>query len=243
MEIFTGCLTDKGNYRNKNQDRAICHMKKKGKSVLVVACVCDGIGSFEQSEISSEMVTAGITRWFHGVKDLFPDSIDEETLLEDLEVTIRELNELVCVYRQDKGIDIGCTMSAMLLVNQNYYVFHVGDSRICRVEESLCQITLDEVVMVESGGKMKTLLANFIGKCPELWVNKMSGTVEKKTMFLIGSDGLFKLLTVDDVKTAAGNLKSDRQTQKACEHFLNLVLERGERDNVSCILLYVASVK
>ena len=28
---------------------------------------------------------------------------------------------------------MGCTMSVMLLTNADYQLFHVGDSRICRV--------------------------------------------------------------------------------------------------------------
>lgn len=243
MEVFTGCLTDKGNYREKNQDCAVCHMKKSGKSVLVVGCVCDGIGSFAQSEIASEMVTAGITRWFSGIGDLFPDAIDEETLLEDLEATIRELNELVCACRRERGIDIGCTMSVILLINHSYHVFHVGDSRIYQVSDSLCQITRDEVAMMESSGQVRPFLINYIGKSPKLWLNKMNGTVERKDLFLIGSDGLFKRLTFEDVRAAAAHLKSDRHAREACEQLLGLVLERGERDNISCILISVASAR
>lgn len=239
MKAFVGCISDKGNYREKNQDRAVCHIKRNKKSVLAVACVCDGIGSFEQSEIASEMMAAGITRWFRGIEEYYPKSMDEDALVEDLEVTIRELNELVCRYRLENGIDIGCTMSVMLLVERNYHIFHVGDSRIYCVRDALYQITRDEVSLSEVNGKVKTRLANYIGKTKELWMNRLSGTVDCKDIYLLGSDGLFKQLIYEDIEGYFGRIRNDNKAQKVCKGLLETVLARGERDNVSCILICV----
>ncbi|MCM1044739.1 MAG: serine/threonine-protein phosphatase [Candidatus Gastranaerophilales bacterium] len=242
MKVWMGCISDKGNYREKNQDRAVCHVRRKGKSVLAVACVCDGIGSFERSEIAAEMMTSGISRWFHGIEAYYPTSMGEKELVEDLNVTICELNELVYDYRMENGIEIGCTMSVMLLVERNYYIFHAGDSRIYCVRDGLLQITRDEVTMKESHGKVKPRLANYIGKSKELWMNVLGGTVEEKDVYLLGSDGLFKKLLYEDVRGIAGSVKNDKKAQKVCKSLLDVVLERGERDNVSCILLAIASV-
>lgn len=239
MKIFTGCLTDRGNYRSKNQDRAVCHVKKGKKTVIAAACVCDGIGSFTYSEIASEMVTNGISRWFTGIAELYPDSMDEETLVEDFDMTIRELNELVCSYRMERGIDIGCTMSSLLLINRHYYVYHAGDSRICMIGDEICQLTRDEVSVIENDGQVRRLLANYIGRTPELWINRVNGEISGKVSFLIGSDGLFKRLLPEDIFASVGIVKKDTLAQKACETLCGLVLSRGERDNVSCILISI----
>lgn len=242
MKVFAGFITDRGNYREKNQDRATCRLKRSKKGLLAVGCVCDGIGSFARSEVASEMMIAGIDRWFEGIEDYFPDRITEETLLEDLELTIRELNELVFSYYMQGGEQIGCTMSLFLLVNEKYHAFHVGDSRICCVRDSIEQITRDEVSMVESHGKVKSRLANYIGKKKELWMNKFSGTVREKDIYLLGSDGLFKRLEYEDVRAAAKKIRNDKSARKASEKLLKRVLERGERDNISCVLLRVESL-
>ncbi len=241
MKVYVGCITDRGNYREKNQDRVVCHMSDSKKNLLVAACVCDGIGSFEYSEIASEMMTAGVTRWFQGIKGYYPAVMDAEAVLEDFEVTIRELNELVYTYRMDRGTDIGCTMSALLIMERNYYVFHVGDSRIYLVREQMRQITRDEVAMREVHGRVKPRLANYIGKSRELWMSKFGGEVREKDIFLLGSDGLFKQLAYEDIAKASEHIRSNRKAQKICEGLLELVLERGERDNVSCALIYAAS--
>lgn len=242
MRVFAGCVTDRGYFREKNQDRAICRMKKHRKDLLAVACVCDGIGSFSQSEVASEMMISGINRWFDGMENLFPDQITEELLVEDLELSVRELNELVYSHYVNNGDAIGCTMSLFLMVNQNYHAFHVGDSRICCVRDVIYQITRDEVSMVESHGKVKSRLANYIGRTKELWMNKFSGVVEEKDIYLLGSDGLFKRLEYEDVSALAGKIKSNRRAQKASEKLLKRVLDKGERDNVSCILLLVEAL-
>lgn len=243
MKIYMGCISDKGNYREENQDRAVCHCRGGGRNLLAAACVCDGIGSFEQSEIAAEMMTEGITRWFDGIGAYYPDVMGEDALMEDLEVTIRELNELVYVYRMDSGIDIGCTMSLLLLTERAYHIFHVGDSRIFRVEKRLCQLTRDEVSVEEKDGRVKSRLANYIGKARELWMNKLEGAMEEKNLFLLGSDGLFKKLRDEDVAGLADRLKSNRRVQKVCRSLVELVLERGEKDNVSCILVNAVSGK
>ena len=237
MKAYIGCISDKGNYREKNQDRAVCHMTDRKGALLAVACVCDGIGSFARSEIASEMLTAGVSRWFEGMKAYYPDTMDEEMLVEDLDITVRELNELAYEYRREHGIDIGCTMSLLLLAGRNYHVFHVGDSRIYLVRDGMQQITRDEVVMKEAGGRVKPRLANYVGKDRELWMSRLTGTLEGKAAFLMGSDGLFKQLAYADVAEAIGRVKSSRHAGKACGRLLELVLERGERDNVSCILV------
>ena len=64
-----------------------------------MGCVCDGIGSFAQSEIAAEMIQVGIERWFLGMEPLYPENIDEESLLDDLDMTIRELNECEFPYK------------------------------------------------------------------------------------------------------------------------------------------------
>ena len=91
--------------------------------------------------------------------------------------------------------------------------------------------------MKEAGGRVKPRLANYVGKARKLWMSMLTGTLEGKAAFLMGSDGLFKQLAYEDVAETLARVKSSRHARKACGKFLELVLERGERDNVSCILV------
>lgn len=243
MDILTGCITDKGWYREKNQDRVVCGVKQNESDCLAVGCVCDGIGGFKQSEIAAEMVCKGIEQWFQGMSVLFPDRVDEYSMVEDLDMTIQELNEIVHSYQMEHQIGIGCTMSLFFVVNDRYYVFHVGDSRVYRIGETCVQLTTDESCMMEVGNKIRPILTNFIGKSQTLLVNRLMGELKKKDIFLIATDGMYKFLQENDIRQAVGKPKCNRHVQMACERMRDLVLERGERDNISGIIFYVMSVK
>ena len=224
MRKYAGCLSVKGNYRKKNQDRACCLSSSKKGILFAVGCVCDGIGSFAQSEIAAEMIRVGIERWFLGMEPLYPENIDEESLIDDLDMTIRELNELIWIYR-----------------NEKYHVFHVGDSKILLIDDCVSQITKDEVSVVERDGKLKTLLANFMGKVEELWMNQSSGSLVPGETFLVGSDGLFKRLREDilfDV-IRRKNVQSDTEAEDVLKYLIRNVMEMGEKDNISGVLVRI----
>lgn len=233
--INIGCITDRGNYRTKNQDRIMCKREQKGDNVLAVACVCDGIGSFEMSEIASEMMIDGISAWFEGVVKYYPGVMNKDRLTDDLELTVQELNELIYEYRENHHVDIGCTMSLMLIMDSEYYILHVGDSKIYCLRDTFFKMTQDEVVLKLVDGKEKTLLANYIGKRSSLRMNRQYGTVHSGDLYMLGSDGLFKKLSQGDVRSEFGNA----DVEEMCRRLVVMVLERGEKDNVSCGILQV----
>ena len=163
-------------------------------------------------------------------------------MIDDLDMTIRELNELIWIYRKENGIDIGCTMSLLVLLNEKYHVFHVGDSKILLIDDRVSQITKDEVSVVERDGKLKTLLANFMGKVEELWMNQSSGSLVPGETFLVGSDGLFKRLREDilfDV-IRRKNVQSDTEAEDVLKYLIRNVMEMGEKDNISGVLVRIA---
>lgn len=239
MKLKLGCITDKGNYREKNQDRIVCAARQLGDEMLAVTCVCDGIGSFRYSEKAAEMMTEGIRAWFEGIVRFYPQIMTQTEVIEDLEMTIRELNEIICEYRKEQNEAIGCTMSLMLLMNSDYYIFHVGDSRICRVRDELYQLTTDEIVIKSVNGREKRLLANYIGKDMALAVCRAKGTVQPGDMYISGSDGLFKYLCYEDVISAVRATVADETTERACRLLIQCVLDRGEKDNISCSVMHL----
>lgn len=237
--INMGCITDKGNYRSKNQDRIMCRRELRENSVLAVACVCDGIGSFEESEIASEMMISGVSAWFDGVARYYPKVMSKDGLIEDLEITIQELNELVYEYREENHVDIGCTMSLILMIDFEYYILHVGDSKIYCLNDTFYKMTQDEVMLKQVNGKEKTLLVNYIGKSSSLCVNRQFGQAKRGNLFVLGSDGLFKKLNQEDVYSLSKCMKSDDDVEGLCRKLVALVLKRKETDNVSCAVLQV----
>lgn len=237
-KLLSSCQSIKGNYRKKNQDRALCMtVDIKGEN-FAVACVCDGIGSFEMSELASKLVIDGVRNWFLGMQDRFL-TLSQHDLLDDMEETLYELNELVCEYQEGHRITIGCTMSLLLIVGMKYFIFHVGDSRIYMVEDGMHQLTVDEVVQKRKDGKIQSYLSNHIGKTRNLWLNRSEGFLHNGNLIVLGTDGLFKNLRYDDIDVLRTKLRSQKDIEAVNDWIIQLVLARGERDNISCILLYL----
>lgn len=237
MKLKMGCVTEKGNFRSKNQDRIMCRQGEKDGHVLAVACVCDGIGSLSDSEIASQMMIDGMENWFDGVVQYFPDVINKEQLIEDLEFTICELNELIYDYRE---IKIGCTMSLIMIVDMEYWIFHVGDSCIYCLKDMLLKMTQDEVMLRNINGKEKLFLVNYIGRNKNLSINRQCGEINKEEIFILGTDGLFKKLSFEDVQNKFDTLNRDEEIERACRELIHLVIRRGEKDNISCAVLKVS---
>lgn len=237
MKLNLGCVTEKGNYRSKNQDRIMCGRKVVGAHALAVACVCDGIGSFSESEIASQMIISGVANWFEGIVRYYPQVMGKDKLVEDLEFTLRELNELVYEHGAQKKVNIGCTMSLIFFIDWEYWIFHVGDSRIYYLRDMLFKMTQDEVVLKQVNGRDKTFLINFVGKDRRLSLNKQQGRAEPEDVFILGTDGLYKKLTYADVQGIFAHIQRDEEIETICYQLVRLMLERGERDNISCAVL------
>lgn len=238
MEFFSGSASDRGSVRPKNQDRVVSFSGALGGHQSALVMVCDGIGSFENSEIASEMIADGIRRWIDGVEKNSAAFSDRSYIIEDLEETIRELNEAVCEYRNETGISIGCTMSLLIIIDNDYFIFHVGDSRVCQFDGAFSALTRDEVTLREKNNKVKALLANFIGKDMELWLNKYLGPVKGGDTFFAASDGVFKTLSNDDLSRFS-SASGENEMQMICEDILRAVIERGATDNVSIAAVHV----
>lgn len=239
MKVAAGYLSDKGQYREKNQDRFFYRAYHDQQHFFVIACVCDGIGSMEHSEIASEMVMQNLKEWYDWITKRKNHYDFENELVEELENTAREANESIYIWSKEKQMRIGCTMSTILVTDQKYYTFHVGDSRIGCLRGDFAVLTRDEVNVSVVDGMVKAKLANFMGKGMKLWLNQTSGTIAENDVFVVGSDGLFHKLSGTELAQLTEKVKNDCQMQKVAERLIADVRKAGERDNVSCIVFKI----
>lgn len=237
MYIIGGCASDKGIRRSKNQDRVLCILGSDQARGFSLGCVCDGIGSFENSEMASADMIQGIKAWYLDVEKLYPERMSAAEVVQNLDKTLTQLNENIFFYRKNYGTDIGCTMSLLMILEENFYIFHVGDSRVYQLEggQKMIPVTRDEVVLGEATTKSR--LSNYIGKRGELFVTRFSGELGENDAFIMGSDGFFDKLIKDDVLAAIAKSKNNKQALSQCQDLLQIMMKRGATDNISCVLL------
>ena len=235
MGFAIGAVSDKGRVKDKNQDRVYINKGKLNDIPYVLACICDGIGSFEKSEISSQMVVDGLRLWSTSLKEGGFLDIDITEIIADLKDTLQEINELIFERKNSENIKLGCTMSLLFLFGRQYEIIHVGDSSAYRISEFVTKITEDETRVSPKDGKIR--LINCVGKSQLLSFKSYFGELEKNQGFVLGSDGLFKRMNFDFFRDSFLKIETDNDAVNTSRALIDYVLDKGERDNVSAVIV------
>jgi len=123
------------------------------------------------------------------------------------------------------------TLSALLLIENIYYITHIGDSRIYCYEcenETLTVLTNDDV---SESGKLTAC----IGQNENIFLQYSEGVASGK-IFLVCSDGLYKKM---DTGFLANQMKkcNKRSLKELIVSLPQYVMDRGEQDNISMALI------
>ena len=99
-----------------------------------------------------------------------------------------ETKRNIDTYDMDKGYV--CTLSALVLKSHMAHLFHVGDSRIYRIEgDSLEQLTQDQRTVVSS---VQSYLARAIGMAQSVNVDYRAVPLAEGDVFVLATDGVFE---------------------------------------------------
>ena len=134
-----------------------------------------------------------------------------------------------------------------IIVKGKYYIAHVGDSRIYKYKKGLEQLTEDhslvalkvkkgEMTLEESKvSKEKNILLQCIGIRPDIEIYNKIGSIKDGDKFILCSDGFSNRL--QDIEICDLFNYEDRGI--SLKETIDLVKSRGERDNISAIVLDV----
>ena len=253
MYYFGTGLTDNGIKKEINQD-SICLMISDTNNLgqVVLAVVCDGIGGLEQGEVASSATTKMFADWYRTVLPKIISSLSEDLLKSEWSRMITDMNYKLLHYGRENEIRIGTTLTAMLIVNDKYMITQVGDSRAYCVSNGIKQITEDHTYfnreMKAGRADKNTLLRDprrnriteSIGTTESVHPDFYFGEIEPQDqVWMICSDGLRHKITggefeeriIPDQLYEKGDLKT------LAKELVNTVKERGEKDNISVILI------
>jgi len=244
MKFFTGSITDKGAYRPNNEDSILVRIHEEESHSFCIGVVCDGIGGLDGGEISSDFLISHINTWFNRMV-LNPEDPAQDDMREFLRIYSAQWNEQLIDHLQMLGIKSGSTMSLLYLDETHMVISHVGDSRIYRYspEAGLQQLTTDATVQKLNGGKMRSYLDNYMGKEIEWWTDILDESVFPGELFLFGSDGFYHFLQEEDVREIYDRIENGENATVLCRQAMQKMLERGERDNISVGVIYIADEK
>lgn len=244
-------ITDIGNIKKVNQDKIWAAVNTDNHEKVGAFIVADGMGGYEDGEKASEIAVENIKEWWDCIIPLlFDEEKDDKSVLikVSLEKVIEKINQEIMDYGDYYNMKVGTTLSILVLYDDRYIIKHIGDSRIYRIDKKVKQLTEDhswvsEQVrlgrLTEKEAKVhphRNVLTECLGMKKAIKVWECMGALKEGDRFLICSDGLYKKLSDGEMKDT---LRSSSTIEEKTRSLVDLMKKRGERDNLSCVIVKV----
>lgn len=236
--FITGFATDIGTKKDVNQDNCYIGIKTTRNQKACLMVMCDGVGGLSEGEIASRSVTSMFDKWFN---DKESDIIfnNYEALKQKWSEMIREINQGLLDYGRRKQIQLGTTLTAVLIFDGMYYAVHIGDSRFYIISDKVDQISEDQTV---NGTHM---LLQCVGATLNPIPAFYSGEVIPDSTVLLCSDGfVHKLEEREMLNTLNSRIcNSEKAIKEHLTELIKLDISRGEKDNITALLSRVQTKK
>ena len=228
--------TDVGLKRKINEDAVLVRTDRG------LWAVADGMGGHEAGEVASAKVTEALLH--------LPIVYHLDEIVECSIEALKQVNrDLIRLARSDHTPrTIGSTVVGLAIRGGEYRCFWAGDSRAYRVHDGkIHQISRDHSLvqdLVEAGmldaaeaegHPDSNVITRAVGVSENLRIDTVGGDAEPGDIFLLGSDGLTRLVEPDELLDQLTTYPSDI----AADGLLQMVLDRGAPDNVSFVIIRV----
>ncbi|OLD64254.1 MAG: hypothetical protein AUF65_00070 [Chloroflexi bacterium 13_1_20CM_50_12] len=209
--------------------------------------VADGMGGHAHGQDASLLALQGIAQ--SDLPSLLRnDNITGEFLLKTLLDGVQSANLAVHRCNQENGIDMGTTITAVLVLDGTAYIVNVGDSRtyLYREGEGLIRATRDHSLvarLVETGAiapdevythPARNKVYRSLGDKEEVKVDWFTRSLQEGDFLVLCSDGLWEMVRDQEIehtlKKYGANLS---QTSSA---LVQAALRGGGTDNISVIV-------
>ena len=210
------------NKRQSNMDRLLLCENAVADRQMFLAAVCDGVGSTRDGAYAAAQVLKLLQDWFYSLNDT--ESIGLHFLLSMKKIN-SELSDLISVQR----LDAATTFSAILLTNDQYYLVHVGDSRIYGWKNG-CIEQLTQDCVSEQGA-----LCSYLGRKKSAAFLYSEGKNCYQN-YLLCTDGFYRRMDMAFLNEQL-MLVQKRNVRKILKRLTDAVILKGEKDNVTAALI------
>lgn len=246
--------TDVGKKRENNEDRFVC---ERIADNAVILAVCDGMGGAKGGAVAASVAAESflaeikyqVGSRLDGGKLFFADPESEVAMLLDSAVANANY-EVWSKAQDDKSLrGMGTTLTAALIFEDSLRVFtvNVGDSRVYRIEENTVQrLTKDhsyvqhladigEITQKEADNHPdRNIITRALGISIRAEADIKEAEVNSGDMLLLCSDGLYGMLTDDEIHGVAAFMGASLETK--LEKLVSLANDAGGDDNITVVL-------
>lgn len=147
MRVIAAAETDAGICKPINQDGYCIKIAQTPAGQVALAAVCDGMGGLEKGELASATAVRAFSAWFdQTLPGLLPE-LDWMRVSEMWRAMIHDVDVRLHEYGAAHGLELGTTVTAILIYGGKYLIAHVGDTRVYEVGGVLRQLTEDHTVV------------------------------------------------------------------------------------------------
>lgn len=256
MQNFYAYHTDIGTKKKTNQDSLLIKEADTNDGRILFMVICDGMGGLAKGEVASAAVIHAFDTWFENeLAYILAEENPKEKLKKQWDAIIQKMNLDITNYGVRKGIQLGTTVTAfLLLADGTYVVGHVGDTRLYRItDQTISQLTTDQTFIAREirEGRMtpeqaktdprRNTLLQCVGASPKVDVDFMEGQAEKEEIYMLCCDGFRHVLSDEEIRV---NLSPSVCTGKdVAKNQLVYLIEtnkqRKEEDNITVLLAKV----
>ena len=252
MKFMTAVHSDVGIYKERNQDSLCLKIATTPAGDVAMLVVCDGMGGLKKGELASATIIRAMSDWFeNNLPQIIEQGYSNDVVKEQWEAIVKDQNEIINEYGENNHLQLGTTLTGLLIVDDNLLVIQVGDSRVYKITNSIEQITEDQTVVqrdiklgliTKEEGKTdprQNVLLQCIGASSVVVPEFTEGKVAQGDEFLLCSDGFRHKIEEEEI---LGLISSDLMTneaimKKSLIDLIELNKERKEKDNITAMLV------
>jgi len=238
LKISVGQQTDKGR-KEINQDFHGVLIPKEPllTSKGIAIAIADGISSSDVSQIASEASVRGFLDDYFCTSDAWSVKKSAQQVLIATNSWLHS-QTLKSQHRYDKNKGYVCALSAMILKSTTAHLFHVGDTRIYRLQgNALEQLTKDHRLWVAED---KSYLSRGLGINPQLEIDYESMQLEVGAIFVLATDGVYEYVNSDFIINAIKAHENDLDT--VARIILEEAYGQGSTDNLTVQVIRIETL-
>lgn len=237
-------ISDKGIVRDVNEDSYRIITGQDGVPDTFI--IADGMGGHSSGDVASNMAVEFAKDYILNNPEVFSS---EESVLDGIRVLIEEANR--AIYEKaslsKETLGMGTTFILTIVLNDNLYIGHVGDSRLYLIRDNtIKKLTTDhsyieELIMNGSitreeaeNHPKKNIITRALGCNESILVDTLVSPINKDDIFVLCTDGLTNMLS--EYKIMEIILQND-DLFHSCRELVRLANEKGGDDNITVIIM------
>jgi serine/threonine protein phosphatase PrpC len=238
LAVRVGQHSDRGR-KDVNQDfyGATLPREPQLSAKGVAVAIADGIGSSSVSGAASEFAVIGLLEDYYCTSEAWSVRKSVDRVLAATNSWLHSRTQS-SPFRNDMERGYVCTLSALVIKGTTAHVFHIGDSRVYRVQGGVLEpLTQDHRVWVSGG---QSHLARAMGFTPQAEIDYRAVPLEPGDLFVLTTDGVHEHVTAREMIDEIGRNAED--LDGAARAITARAFDHGSPDNLTVQLVRVESL-